>query len=90
LLPDATALRLAAWHVDPTVAQITLAVCSTQTAAPCPQCTHPAQHIHSHYERTLADLPWAAYRVRLKRIFPPDIGEMRAISEGYLNSYFIT
>jgi len=48
------------------VALITLAVCSTQTTAPCPQCTHPAQHIHSHYARTLADLPWAAYRVRLQ------------------------
>jgi hypothetical protein len=24
------------------------------------------------------------------RIFPPDFGEMRAISEGYLNSYFIS
>ena len=66
LLPDATALRLAAWHVAPPVAQITLAVCATQATAPCPQCTHPAQHIHSHYERTLADLPWAAYRVRLR------------------------
>jgi transposase len=66
LLPDVTALRLAAYHVDPTVAQITLAVCATQATAPCPQCTHPAQHIHSHYERTLADLPWAAYRVQLR------------------------
>ena len=26
----------------------------------------PARRIHSHYERTLADLPWAAYRVRLQ------------------------
>jgi hypothetical protein len=26
----------------------------------------------------------------LQRIFPPDFGEMRAISEGYLNSYFIS
>src|SRR5207247_8482166 len=29
-------------------------------------CTTPARRIHSHYERTLADLPWAAYRVRLQ------------------------
>jgi transposase len=48
------------------VTLITLAVCSTQTTAPCPQCTHLAQHIHSHYTGTLADLPWAAYRVRLQ------------------------
>jgi len=66
LLPDATILHLAAWHVDPTVAQITLTVCSAQTTAPCPLGACPAQHIHSHYNRTLADLPWAAYRVRLQ------------------------
>src|SRR5262249_20721893 len=34
--------------------------------APCPLCMTPARRIHSHYERTLADLPWAQYRVRLQ------------------------
>jgi len=66
LLPDATLLRLEAWSVDDTTAQITLAVQSTQTSAPCPLCATPARRIHSDYERTLADLPWAAYRVRLQ------------------------
>jgi zinc-finger of transposase IS204/IS1001/IS1096/IS1165 len=33
---------------------------------PCPLCTTPARRIHSYYERTLADLPWAQYRVRLQ------------------------
>ena len=65
LLPDATTLRLDACVVDaPT--QITLAVRATQTMAPCPLCTTPAHRMHSHYERTLADLPWADYRVRLQ------------------------
>ena len=59
-------LRLAACHVDPTAAQITLQVRSTQTSVPCPLCASPARRIHSWYERTLADLPWAAYRVRLQ------------------------
>jgi hypothetical protein len=66
LLPDATTLRLNACHVDTTAAQITLAVRSTQATAPCPRCAIPARRIHSHYERTLADLPWADYRVRLQ------------------------
>jgi len=66
LLPDATTLRLAACHVDTTSAQITLLVRSTQTSVPCPLCDTLARRIHSHYERTLADLPWAAYRVRLQ------------------------
>jgi transposase len=66
LLPDATTLRLAACAVDDTTAQITLRVSSRQTSVPCPLCALPAQRIHSHYERTLADLPWAQYRVRLQ------------------------
>jgi transposase len=32
----------------------------------CPLCSTPAYRIHSRYERTLADLPWAQYRVRLQ------------------------
>jgi len=66
LVPDAALLRLEAWSVDDTATQITLRVRSTQATAPCPLCTTPAHHIHSHYERTLADLPWAQYRVRLQ------------------------
>ncbi|HEY5866853.1 MAG TPA: ISL3 family transposase [Candidatus Tectomicrobia bacterium] len=65
MLPDAT-LCLEACAVDASTAQITLRVRATQATAPCPLCTTPAHRIHSHYERTLADLPWAAYGVRLQ------------------------
>ena len=66
LLPDATVLRLEACAIDDTTAQITLRVQSTQTRAPCPLCATPARRIHSDYGRTLADLPWAQYRVSLQ------------------------
>src|SRR5205807_4683872 len=66
LVPDAMLLRLEAWSVDDTTTQITLRVRSTQATAPCPLCTTPAHHIHSHNQRTLADLPWAQYRVCLQ------------------------
>jgi hypothetical protein len=66
LLPDATRLRLEACAVNDTTTQITLRVSSRQTSVPCPLCALPAQRIPSHYERTLAALPWAAYRVRLQ------------------------
>src|SRR5262245_58990166 len=59
-------LRLEACAVDDTTAQITLRVQSTQISAPCPLCTTPARRIHSDYGRTLADLPWAHYRVSLQ------------------------
>ena len=66
LLPDGTVLRLEACEVDDTTAQITLRVRAMQTSAPCPLCATPARRIHSDYERTLADLPWAQYRVSLQ------------------------
>jgi transposase len=66
LLPDATTLRLEACHVDTTAAQISLLVTSTQTDVCCPLCDVPAQHRHSWYARTLADLPWGTYGVRMR------------------------
>ena len=67
LFPEATLLHLEACEVDETAVQITLRVQSTQRSAPCPRCATPAQRIHSDYGRTLADLPWAQYRVDLQR-----------------------
>ena len=76
LLPDATTLRLEACDVDDTTAQITLRVQATQTNAPCPLCATPARRIHSDDGRTLADLPWAQYRVclqlRVRKWFCPN------------------
>src|SRR5918999_4187344 len=66
LLPDTTSLRLDAWCLDTAASLLTVSVPSTQTIVPCPVCAVPAAHIHSRYTRTLADLPWAAYRVRLQ------------------------
>ena len=59
-------LRLKAYEIDDTTAQITLRVQATQTNAPCPLCATPARRIHSDYGRTLAALPWAQYRVCLQ------------------------
>jgi transposase len=66
LLPDTTTLRLEACQIDASAGQITLLVYTTQPSVPCPLCARPASRIHSRYTRTLADLPWAAYRVRLQ------------------------
>ena len=32
----------------------------------CPSCSQPSERVHSRYQRTLADLPWATFRVRLE------------------------
>jgi len=59
-------LHFDACTLDNATTQLTLRVRSTQATAPCPRCTTPARRLHSRYQRTLADLPWAQYRVRLQ------------------------
>jgi transposase len=63
LLPNSPFLRLENWQIDKISAQIILNVVSTQPLAYCPLCQQVAHQIHSHYERTLADLPWGEYQV---------------------------
>jgi transposase len=62
-LPTTAPLQLDAWRIDEPQAQITLLISSTQAKARCAGCDVPAQHVHSRYTRTLADLPWSGYRV---------------------------
>ena len=65
LLPKSFPLHVDAWHVDEATAQLTLCLTSTQPLGDCPKCRCPSRRIHSRYERTVADLPWAHLRVRL-------------------------
>ena len=52
---------------------ITLAATTTRTRAPCPLCHRQSQRVHSRYERTIRDLPWArrpvVLRLRVRRFF---------------------
>jgi transposase len=66
LLPQAPVLHLETWQIDATTAQVTLRVQSTQTLVHCPVCRFPTRRIHSRYQRTVADLPWAHYRIVLQ------------------------
>src|SRR5437867_908763 len=65
-LPDKTTLSLEAWHVDDAAAEITLHVTAAQASVPCPLCHGQTVRVHSRYARTLADLPWSTYAVRLQ------------------------
>ncbi|MEM8642517.1 MAG: ISL3 family transposase [Cyanobacteria bacterium P01_G01_bin.54] len=66
LLMLPTYLRLEDCHIDTLTTEITLTLSSSQATPACPSCQTPAQRIHSHYERTLVDLPWSEYQVRWK------------------------
>jgi transposase len=63
LLPNSPLLRLENWQIDYLATQIILTVVSTQELACCPLCHQVSDRIHSHYQRTLADLPWSEYQV---------------------------
>jgi transposase len=43
---------------------VTLRAVSEATDVRCPVCGEPSDRVHSRYERTLADLPWARFVVR--------------------------
>ena len=64
LLPKSTTLRLEEIITEPDM--IVLKVSSGQMEALCPGCTQRSSRVHSHYTRTVADLPWAEWPVNLK------------------------
>lgn len=45
---------------------LTILASSAATGAACPRCGRRSDRVHSHYVRTLADLPWATLAVRLR------------------------
>jgi transposase len=59
-------LTLEACYVDDAAAQIMLYVTATPTRVQCPLCDVQTTRVHSRYTRTVADVPWGAYAVRLQ------------------------
>src|SRR3954462_9361118 len=63
LLPEAQGLQLENVAIDTTT--VSLSVASTRPSASCPVCGQKTARLHSHYRRTVADLPWGGRSVRL-------------------------
>ncbi len=63
LLPKILGLRLADTIIDAEAVSLTLA--STALPVSCPACDQKTSRLHSHYRRTVADLPWGGRCVRL-------------------------
>src|SRR5919106_2247559 len=51
--------------MDALTTQLTLRVTSTPALVPCPICRVPTRRVHRRDVRTVADLPWASWRVGL-------------------------
>ena len=64
LLPGADLLRLNRYDIEGSNC-LTLSLSSTQMIVPCPLCGGLTHRVHSHYERTLADLPCVHFRLKL-------------------------
>jgi transposase len=65
LLPDPTTLRLDQLAVTTDGAALAFAISSIQVCPQCPLCQQAATRVHSHYQRTVADLPWAGLPVQI-------------------------
>jgi len=72
LLPGTGLLRLDSYEMEGgdspgkrLCQRLTLSLSSMQTIVPCPLCGGLSDRIHSHYERTLADLPCVQFSLRL-------------------------
>jgi|SRR5215471_993450 len=63
LMPSCLPLKLQDLVV--TAQEVTLMLVSGQSAVCCPLCAEPSTQVHSHYIRTLQDLPWSPLRVQL-------------------------
>src|SRR5947207_2594788 len=51
--------------VHPSANDLVIKVACRNPSMPCPDCQHPSCRIHSHYQRTVADLPCAGRNVIL-------------------------
>ena len=63
LLPGPSCLRLT--DISTSDAGISLDLTATRGAVSCPSCSVESDHVHSLYQRTVADLPWAGVPVTL-------------------------
>ena len=64
VLPVESGLSVTAVTVTPEL--IGIAMTPTTGTADCPGCKTSSRHVHNHYIRTLADLPWQGRRVVLR------------------------
>ena len=65
LLPFSPWLQFHSLILEPIDHSVNVTLCSPLQAAACPQCGVPSWHVHSRYTRTVADLPWADWRISL-------------------------
>jgi transposase len=65
LLPLGTSFRVGELVIDADAHEVIVELDAIAPGCPCPSCQQLAERIHSHYWRSVVDLPWAALLVHL-------------------------
>ena len=65
ILPNVEILTLCDYELDRAHRTLELTIVTHQSHSACPRYQTMSHHIHSHYQRHLADLPWSDYGVPL-------------------------
>ena len=65
LLQCPRSIRIQSLEVDADQHEFAFELVSLQRKAKCPKCEKVSKRIHSRYRRTISDLPWANWAVRL-------------------------
>lgn len=65
LLPEPPRLRVQTIKLDEAAQRLTICIQPLRKTAACPACSVRSRRVHSHYQRTVADLPWAEYAAQL-------------------------
>lgn len=64
LVPQLPGFRLD--NVQMEEKRIVVSMTATSRSASCPICAQDSERVHSHYQRTITDLPWASSSVELR------------------------
>lgn len=64
ILANPDIIRLESFISEPNA--ITIVVHSKQKRFCCPNCNESSSSLHSHYQRTVSDLPWQSVAVKLR------------------------
>ena len=65
LLPLGTSFRVEGLVIDAAAHKVIVELDAIAASCPCPSCHQLAERIHSHYWRSVVDLPWAVLLVHL-------------------------
>lgn len=63
ILPNATLFTMLSYSVDEKI--LNIEICTKSKQGICPDCQQKSSRVHSHYDRTVRDLPVSAFSVVL-------------------------